>query len=536
MTAPPTFGALLGRARRAAGLTQEALAARAGVSARAISDLERGVKHVPRRDTVRLLVAALPLSPQERALFEDVAWRTRDPHPPAVASADGDTAPARSCPAPHPVAPPLVGQLRVRAALARHVADDGPPVLVLTGEPGIGKTRLLTWAADRGATRGRRVLRGRPRPDQAPHEPVLDALRAYIRGQPPLDLREDLRGCAWLVRALPELGDGPIEPLPTTGSAPVPTPAQEHRLVEEAIARFVSNVAGPDGALLILDDLHTADPADLDRLLALLGTEAPPCVVAAYRDTEVRRGDPLDALLTAVAHADLATCVTIPRLAPPDAAHLLDDLLWDVETAGPAVRAHVLRRADGVPFFLVGWAQALRLESDATGVADRVPWTIAQSVRQRIDAVPAIVRTVLEVACVADEPLTPGALLPWVADAAEAGEALDVAAHARLVRVDVDGYRVAHDVIRAVVVADLSPARGAALRRRLEEVAAARAARAAREGWSDTDATGVMDEGATEANRSVMDERRRHMAVLMHQQAAGPDAPWASADSPPSRR
>ncbi len=79
MTHHLTFGELLGRSRRAAGLTQEALAARAGVSVRAISDLERGLKHVPRRDTVRLLVAALPLSPQERALFEATAGRLRDP-------------------------------------------------------------------------------------------------------------------------------------------------------------------------------------------------------------------------------------------------------------------------------------------------------------------------------------------------------------------------------------------------------------------------------------------------------------------------
>ena len=74
----PAFGDMLKRARQAAGFTQEALAARAGVSARAISDLERGVKHVPRRDTVRLLVAALPLSPQERASFEAAARRRSD--------------------------------------------------------------------------------------------------------------------------------------------------------------------------------------------------------------------------------------------------------------------------------------------------------------------------------------------------------------------------------------------------------------------------------------------------------------------------
>jgi transcriptional regulator with XRE-family HTH domain len=63
-TGGPTFGDLLGRHRVAARLTQEELAERAGVSDRGISDLERGVKAVPRKDTVQLLAEALHGSPQ----------------------------------------------------------------------------------------------------------------------------------------------------------------------------------------------------------------------------------------------------------------------------------------------------------------------------------------------------------------------------------------------------------------------------------------------------------------------------------------
>jgi transcriptional regulator with XRE-family HTH domain len=66
----PTFGEELRRYRRAAGLTQETLAERAGLSTRAISDLERGLKHRPRRDTCRLLVDALQLDSWERARLE----------------------------------------------------------------------------------------------------------------------------------------------------------------------------------------------------------------------------------------------------------------------------------------------------------------------------------------------------------------------------------------------------------------------------------------------------------------------------------
>ncbi len=68
-----SFGALLRRLRVEAALSQEALAARAGVSTRAISDLERGVKLRPYLETVRLLADALGLDPAQRAAFATAA-------------------------------------------------------------------------------------------------------------------------------------------------------------------------------------------------------------------------------------------------------------------------------------------------------------------------------------------------------------------------------------------------------------------------------------------------------------------------------
>src|SRR5438067_11512659 len=78
---PLAFGDLLRRYREAAGLTQEALAERARLSARAISDLERGVKHTPRHDTVALLAGVLQLSTQERTTFTAAARRLSDSSP-----------------------------------------------------------------------------------------------------------------------------------------------------------------------------------------------------------------------------------------------------------------------------------------------------------------------------------------------------------------------------------------------------------------------------------------------------------------------
>ncbi len=68
-----SFGTLLRRYRTAAGFTQEALAARAQISARTIADLERGINRTPRHDTFELLMSALDLTAQQRALFLEAA-------------------------------------------------------------------------------------------------------------------------------------------------------------------------------------------------------------------------------------------------------------------------------------------------------------------------------------------------------------------------------------------------------------------------------------------------------------------------------
>jgi len=76
-----SFGALLKRYRLAAGRSQEALAARASLSTRAISDLERGINRAPRYDTLELLVKALSLSAQQREVLRAAAHPEMAPAP-----------------------------------------------------------------------------------------------------------------------------------------------------------------------------------------------------------------------------------------------------------------------------------------------------------------------------------------------------------------------------------------------------------------------------------------------------------------------
>ena len=134
-----SFGALLKRYRLAAGLSQEALAARASLSTRAISDLERGINRTPRYDTLELLVNALSLSPQQRDVLRAAAHPEMAPAPEEI-------------PAPVFSGLPLASTRFIgREAELAQIEDylDAPDcrLLTLIGPGGVGKTRLAYQAA-----------------------------------------------------------------------------------------------------------------------------------------------------------------------------------------------------------------------------------------------------------------------------------------------------------------------------------------------------------------------------------------------------
>jgi predicted ATPase/DNA-binding XRE family transcriptional regulator len=140
----PGFGRLVQRYRLAVGWTQEELAERAGLSARAISDLERGVKSQPRLDTVRRLAQALQLDEETAPHFRRAAWRG------GGAGNESWWAPERGKPRVSlPIQPtPFVGRQQeleeVRAVLSRPAVR----LLTLTGPGGVGKTRLAVQVAE----------------------------------------------------------------------------------------------------------------------------------------------------------------------------------------------------------------------------------------------------------------------------------------------------------------------------------------------------------------------------------------------------
>jgi tetratricopeptide (TPR) repeat protein/DNA-binding XRE family transcriptional regulator len=516
---PPAsrFGALLRRYRTAAGLSQEDLAAKAGLSTDAISAHERGHRH-PYRHTVQRLADALALRPPDRAAFEAAARRIGSPESGAVPDGNGsqdaganvtDRAPLTvDAPVHHPDAPlyaggtraPLIGRGRERALLERHLAAAGPPLLLLAGEPGIGKTRLLEEAIAQAPGAGWSVLTGGcQRQGEEPYAPLLGALQGHIEQS----TGAELAGCAWLVRLLPELAECGLSPLPT-GLA---VPAQERRLMFGAVARYLANVAGPAGTLLVLDDLQWAGPDACALLSTLVRTTAPlptlgagpsgrhavPLrVVAAYRDTEARPDDPLALMVTDLARAGLALHQTLVPLTATEARQLLDRLLAEVGRTLPGAgaadtpdaeeerdrREHVVARTGGVPFFVVSYAQDLtavpaaadgpRREGARWDAPRDVPWDVAQSIRQRVAALPRPAQEVLGVAAAIGRVVPPTLLTAVCAQAEhETPAALRATAAAGLLVEEGTVYRFTHDVIRDVVEADVGLAQRLVLHRRI---------------------------------------------------------------------
>ncbi|HET7013377.1 MAG TPA: AAA family ATPase [Streptosporangiaceae bacterium] len=441
--AQPTCGDLLRRYRSAAGLTQEELAARAGYSANYIGKLERDQRKLPAASADHL-ATVLGLDEPDRDRLR--AARERD---------DGELA------APVPPAWPLAGREAELAQIQRLLGGGGPPVLLVTGEPGIGKTRLLAEAVAEAADSGWQIARGGClRRAQDAFAPLSGALAGALARMPPRERAGALARAGRADLLLPELAS------PGGDGAPAGvTPERQRRLLVSSAGELLRAVAGPAGTLLVLDDLHWAGPDSVGLLAALLTSQGLPIrVIGAYRDSEATAA--LNDLIADLAKASLMRVLELAPLTDVEAGRLLTALA--PETAQTSAWTAILRRAGGVPFFLVSYGEQVH-DGGPDAISLAVPWTVAQVIGQRLAALPAPAWELLSAAAVVG-PVVPHALLAEVAgrDEDELLAAVETVLAARLLAEDdQDRYRFPHDLIRDTLEESLSAARRRLLHRRV---------------------------------------------------------------------
>ena len=274
------FGTMLRRLRTGAGFCQERLAERAGISANGVAALEAGRRKNPRLSTVALLGDALGLDPDQRSDLIAAATRTSSPAtdlPPApVTSHVGDAAQGTRSTilSDHT----FVGRRDELEAL--HLAwNTRTKVVLLSGEAGVGKSTLAEEFAAELASQGVTGLRGRSTPEQlGVYEAFLGPVRGAL-GRYDGNVPTGLRDLGRLVPGLFESGGDALVPIRSD-------PAVERRLLFETVsALFVST--GP--TLLLLDDLHWADPGTL-ALLAFISAQpelSELMIIGTVRSTDV---------------------------------------------------------------------------------------------------------------------------------------------------------------------------------------------------------------------------------------------------------
>ncbi len=186
---------------------------------------------------------------------------------------------------------------QLRAAFDNALSGQGSLVMVV-GEPGIGKTSVCEQLATYAALRGGRTLRGNCYEEGSlslPYLPFVEALRAYVLSREPEELKSELgTDPAPVARIVSEVRDRVEVDLGPLGEAE----EERYRLLQ-AVTSFLRNAAAVQPLLLILEDLHDADRGTLDLLthLARRLAGARLLVAATYRDVEVDRSHPLSGTL-----------------------------------------------------------------------------------------------------------------------------------------------------------------------------------------------------------------------------------------------
>jgi len=406
-------------------------------------------------------------------------------------------------PAPRPgAATAFVGRDAERQRMAelwRAAAAGEPHLVVVSGEPGVGKSRLVEEFRQEVAQRGAACAAARSyaAEESLAYAPVVAWLREL--GVPRWRSRLAPAQLSALAPLVPELGVAPTPPEPGSRLALV-----------DALARALCSVDRP--LLLVADDLHAADAATLQFLHYLLRADPPSplLVVATARLAETDAGHPVHALLAALRTLGRCTGVRLRRFDAAETATLARRLGHDL---GPADAARLHRETGGNALFVV---ETLR-GGDPLSVPPRVQAVLEARLAQ----------------------LTPGAReLAGIVAAAGTSVAADVLDRVRPDARDLDelwrrelvvtggrgAYAFSHDKLREVAYGLLSPAgrrrNHALLARALQEAYATDPATAAGQIAAHLHRAGADDEAAGWYARAAVTAQHRYAdadaADLLH--------------------
>ncbi len=476
------FGHLLKFLRRRVSVTQRELGIAVGYSDTQISRMEQS-QRVPDQATLAArFVPALQIEQEPdwaKRLLDLAEVARHNVEPPAQAA---PAAPASLL--DRIVRGQLIGrqaELQALKELWLRAGQGHAHLALISGEPGIGKTRLAREVQERARSEGAVVLAGGCYEFEAvaPYMPFVEALREWVEAQSAAALRDQLGAVApELARLVPEIEArlGPLTPNPSL------SPGEERLRLFDNVARFLQSLASAHGLLIFVDDLHWADQGTLALLHYLLRRlrEARVLILAAYREVELDRAHPLSAALVEWNRERLATRVALGRLSSQETGAMLAALFGEATVSAELSEA-IHRETDGNPFFIEEVVKSLLEQGKIFRVAsgwDRkmmaelaIPQSIKEAIGRRLDRLSDECVEVLHAAAALGKVFAFGELAA-VATVNEDHvlDALDEASCAQLVRAEgSEAFVFTHDKIREVLYEEMNPIRRRRLHRRIAE-------------------------------------------------------------------
>jgi predicted ATPase len=276
-----------------------------------------------------------------------------------------------SIPRPYPIAAkeaPLVDRTEemntLKEAIHRIVHGEGGLILVY-GEAGIGKTRLLRELSAHAQSHGLHVLYGRCpalfRMDGVP--PYIlwkEVIKDYLETCTPEQLHRVIGYYpAEVAKLVPELSQK-LRNIPQ--SIPI-SPEQEQNRLFEAVSQFIANISREAPLIVVLDDLHRADPSSLLLLhyLARGVQRIPLLLLGAYRSTDVDAKHPLGAVLTELKRECLPQSISLKRMSLEDTLGMIRQIL-EQDDIPPEFCQRVYEKTRGNPFFTAEVIESLKEE------------------------------------------------------------------------------------------------------------------------------------------------------------------------------